>query len=193
MPRLCLAQEPHADELLARDPFALLVGMLLDQQMPMERAFAGPYRLTVRLGTDRLDPAAVASQDPAGFVAAMTGPPAVHRFPTAMAGRIQALARHVVTEYGGDAAAIWTGAATGERLRARLEALPGFGPAKAAIFLALLGKQLCVTPPGWRAAAGPYGEEGSRRSVADVVDRVTLAQVRADKQARKRMDRAGVT
>ena len=184
--RLTLAQEPGADDLLSRDPFALLVGMLLDQQFPMERAFAGPRLIADRMGVDRLDPVAVAEADPEAFAALLTGPPAVHRFPGSMAARVQALAAYVVDHHGGDAARIWTEAADGADLRRRLRALPGFGDQKAAIFLALLGKQLGVQPAGWREAAGPYGEEGSRRSVADVTDAASLAQVRAYKREAKR-------
>jgi uncharacterized HhH-GPD family protein len=184
--RLTLAQEPAADELLSRDPFALLVGMLLDQQFPMERAFAGPRLIADRLGVDRLDPAAVAEADPEDFAAVLTGPPAVHRFPGAMAGRVQALAAHVVDRYGGDAEQLWAGADGGADLLRRLRALPGFGDQKARIFLALLGKQLGVRPSGWREAAGPYGEEGSRRSVADVTDAASLTEVRAYKREAKR-------
>ena len=184
---LHLAQDPDADSLLSSDPFALLVGMLLDQQFPMERAFAGPYVLAQRLGTpDRLDPEGIAAHDPDDFVAIMSKPPAVHRFPGSMAGRVQALADTVTTRYGGDAASLWTTADSGADLRSRLQALPGFGEQKAKIFVALLGKQLGVRPPGWQEAAGAYGEDGSRRSVADVVDAGTLAQVRSYKQEQKR-------
>jgi len=188
---LHLALDPEADALLSQDPFALLVGMLLDQQFPMERAFAGPYVLAQRLGTPRrLDPVAIAGHDPADFAAIMSKPPAVHRFPGSMAGRVQALAETVTSRYGGDAATLWTSAESGRELRERLQALPGFGEQKAKIFVALLGKQLGVQPPGWREAAGPYGEEGSRRSVADVVDPGTLAQVRSYKQEQKRAAKA---
>ncbi len=182
---LHLSQDADADALLDRDPFALLVGMLLDQQFPMERAFAGPALLTRRLGTDALDPRAVAAHDPEDLVALMTGPPAVHRHPRSMAGRLQALAAHVVEHHGGDAAALWTGVGDGRELLARLAALPGFGRQKAQVFVALLGKQRGVTPEGWREAAGPYGEEGSHRSIADVVDPASLARVREAKQAAK--------
>lgn len=184
-PQLTLALDEAADALLSRDPLALLLGMLLDQQVPMERAFAGPHRLAERLGVDILDAAAIAGMAPEDFVEVMATPPAVHRYPAAMATRAQALCRHLVEDYGGDAAAVWSDAATGTELRRRLQALPGFGAQKAGIFVALLGKQLGVCPPGWREAAGPYGEQGSRRSVADVVDRATLDQVRATKQAAK--------
>jgi uncharacterized HhH-GPD family protein len=182
---LHLAQEPAADELLSRDPFALLTGMLLDQQFPMERAFAGPRLLADRLGVDVLDPAAIAAHDPEAFAALATGPPAVHRYPGSMAGRIQALARQVVDDYDGDTTALWTTAASGAELLARLRALPGFGEQKARIFVALLGKQCGVRPEGWREAAGSYGDDGARRSVADVVDPSTLAEVRAFKQEQK--------
>jgi uncharacterized HhH-GPD family protein len=183
---LHLALDDDADALLTQDPFAVLVGMLLDQQIPMERAFAGPLTLAARMGTPtRLDPRAVAACDPADFTAIMTGPPAVHRFPGSMGARVQDLARTVVDSYGGDAAAIWTTVSSGDELLGRLKALPGFGEQKARIFVALLGKQLGVRPRGWREAAGAYGEDGSRRSVADVVDAGTLAEVRTYKQQQK--------
>lgn len=184
-PALHLTQNDAADALLSRDPLALLIGMLLDQQFPMERAFISPYLLAQRLGRDTLDAAEIAAYDPDAFAKLMAGPPALHRYPAAMAGRVQALARHVVERYGGDAAALWRTAPTGRELLARVRALPGYGDQKAKIFVALLGKQLGVQPPGWREAAGPYGEEGSHRSIADVTDATTLAQVRAFKQAAK--------
>jgi uncharacterized HhH-GPD family protein len=182
---LRLAQNPDADALLSRDPLALLVGMLLDQQFPMERAFASPYELAQRLSVKTLDAGAIAAYDPDAFVKVMAGPPALHRYPAAMAGRVQDLCRLVAEECGGDAAALWRTAATGRELLGRLRSLPGFGEQKARIFVALLGKQLGVRPPGWREAAGPYGEEGSHRSAADVTDAESLAQVRAFKQAAK--------
>jgi len=185
MTALCLAQDPAADALLSRDPFALLVGMLLDQQYPMEHAFRGPHKLADRLGVDRLDPAAIADHDPEAFADLAATPPAIHRYGRSMAGRVQQLAQVVVADYGGDAAAIWTTAPTGEELLRRLKALPGYGEQKARIFLALLGKQLGVTPKGWREAAGAYGEQGSRRSVADVTGPETLLEVRAYKQEAK--------
>jgi uncharacterized HhH-GPD family protein len=182
---LRLAQDPDADALLSRDPFALLVGMLLDQQFPMERAFAGPLLLAQRMGADRLDAGAVAAADPEAFAALMAGPPAVHRYHGSMAARVQALARAVVDDHGGDASLLWTTAATGPELRSRLEALPGFGTQKAKIFTALLGKQLGVRPPGWREAAGEYGPDGANRSVADVRDAGSLAAVREHKRLLK--------
>ena len=182
---LRLAQEERADALLSRDPFALLVGMLLDQQFPMERAFAAPGLLAERLGVDRLDPRAIAAHEPADFAALFTGPPALHRYPGAMAQRVQALAALVVERYDGDASGLWRDASNGATLLRRLTALPGFGTQKAQIFVALLGKQRGVTPAGWRETAGAYGEEGSYRSVADVVDGASLGRVREFKQAAK--------
>ena len=182
---LQLSQDADADALLDRDPFALLTGMLLDQQFPMERAFAGPALLARRMGSDGLDPREIAAHDPDAFVALMTGPPAVHRYPRSMAGRVQALAAHVVEQYDGDTAALWTGVEDARELLRRIAALPGFGTQKAQIFTALLGKQRGVTPPGWREAAGAYGEDGAHRSVADVVDPASLARVREFKQSAK--------
>ncbi|GAB10601.1 hypothetical protein GOARA_061_00400 [Gordonia araii NBRC 100433] len=180
--QLTIAQDPAADDLLSRDPFALLTGMLLDQQFPMERAFAGPLKVYERFGS--LDPAAIAAADPERFADMCATPPAVHRYGRSMAGRIQALAQVVVDEYDGDAANIWSGAPTGAELLARLRALPGFGEQKAKIFLALLAKQLGVAPAGWTKAAGDYAKKGYR-SVADVVDADSLQQVRDFKKAAK--------
>lgn len=187
MATLTIAQDPAADELLSRDPFALLVGMLLDQQFPMERAFAGPAKILERLGT--LEPAVVAAADPEAFADLCAAPPAVHRYGRSMAGRIQALAVVVRDEYGGDASTLWTSAATGRELLARLTALPGFGDQKARIFAALLAKQLQVRPQGWEAVAGDYALEGYR-SVADVVDAESLQRVRDHKKAAKAAARA---
>ena len=186
---LAITGDETADALLDRDPFALLAGMLLDQQFPMERAFAGPQKIAERMGVERLDPAAIATYDAQQFAALCAQPPAVHRFPGSMAARVQALAAEVVDRYDGDTAALWNGAATGAELLARLHALPGFGETKARIFVALLGKQRGVRPPGWQAAAGAYAEEGSFRSVADVVDGASLAKVRQFKQEQKRAAR----
>jgi uncharacterized HhH-GPD family protein len=181
--------DSRADALLDENPFALLTAMLLDQQFPMERAFAGPARLAERFGP--LEPSAVAAADPQEFAALCAQPPAVHRYPGSMAARIQALAQHVVAEYDGDTSALWRDVATGAELLARVRALPGFGAQKAAIFVALLAKQLGVRPDGWQRAAGAYGDEGSFRSVADVVDAESLAKVRAFKQEQKAAARAG--
>ena len=187
--RLHITQDDEADALLAGDPFALLVGMLLDQQFPMERAFAGPHVLAQRMGTEGFDPAAVAAADPDEFAAMMAGPPAVHRYHTSMAGRVQALARHVLDVYGGDAAALWRDVADGAELLRRVRGLPGFGEQKAKIFVALLGKQFGVRPPGWEEAAGDYAAPG-RRSVADVVDATSLQEVRTYKKEMKARARA---
>ena len=190
-PTLRLAQNPDADALLASDPLALLLGMLLDQQVPMEWAFGAPYRLAQRLERASLDAGEIAGYEPEEFVKVMAGPPALHRYPASMAGRVQALCAEVAQRYGGDAAAVWRTAGTGAELLRRLKALPGFGEQKARIFVALLGKQLGVCPPGWREAAGPYGEDGSRRSAADVTDAGSLAEVRAFKLAAKRAAKGG--
>jgi len=188
-PVIRLAQREQADELLGRDPFALLTGMLLDQQVPMEKAFGGPRLIADRLGADGLDPKLVADLDPESFVEVMAGPPAVHRYPRSMGGRVQELARAVSEQYDGDAAAIWRDVSTGAQLYRRLTALPGFGPQKARIFVALLGKQFEVRPQGWRQAAGDYGQDGFR-SVADVVDEESLLKVRDHKKAVKAAARA---
>lgn len=184
--RMCLAQDTDADALLARDPFALLTGMLLDQQIPMERAFAGPYTIAQRLGADHLDVRAIASYDPEAFAAVLAEKPAVHRFPGSMAGRVQKLAQYIEETYDGDTEALWRDAPSGKELLRRLSALPGFGKQKAQIFLALLGKQRGVAPEGWREAAGAYGDADAHRSVADVVDADSLAAVRTYKQQVKR-------
>ena len=185
--RLQIAQEPAADEVLSTDPFALRTGMLLDQQFPMESAFAGPAKIKERFGS--LDPAVIGSADPEEFADMCAVPPAVHRYPRSMAGRIQDLARHVQAEYAGDASRLWTDAEDGRELLRRLQALPGFGKQKAQIFVALLGKQLGVHPDGWEQAAGSYAEEGSYRSVADVVDQESLDRVRAFKKETKARSR----
>lgn len=179
---LHITGDADADRLLSDDPLALLIGMLLDQQVPMETAFAGPAKLRDRLG--HLDAARIAAHDPEAFVEICKTPPAVHRFPGSMAGRIQALCAAVAEEWGGDASAIWRDADGPEVLR-RLNALPGFGDQKARIFLALLGKQYGVDAAGWREAAGAYGEAGSYRSVADIVDPASLTKVREFKKAAK--------
>jgi uncharacterized HhH-GPD family protein len=182
---LHLAQQPEADELLGRSPLAALVGMLLDQQVPMEWAFAGPYTIARRLRTDDLDAYEIAAYDPEAFTAILSTKPAVHRYPGSMAKRIQQLCQYLVEHYDGNAAALWEGVSTGEEVLRRLNALPGFGTQKSQIFLALLGKQLGVRPQGWREAAGAYGEEKSFRSVADITGPESLAKVRAHKQEMK--------
>jgi uncharacterized HhH-GPD family protein len=179
-----LASTAQANTLLERDPLALLIGMLLDQQIPLEKAFTSPDVLRERLGGS-LDVRAIAAADPEEFDEVFRRPPALHRFPAAMAKRTQALARMVVERYDGDAAAVWTGAVDGADLIQRVGALPGFGAQKAQIFVALLGKQLGVRPSGWREASGAFGEEGSAKSVADIVDAESLRRVRAYKQQLK--------
>ncbi len=184
MPTLQLAQDPAADSLLESNPFALLVGMLLDQQIPLEVAFAGPKKIADRMGG--VDAREIADYDPDKFAALCAERPAVHRFPGSMAKRIQALAQIVVDRYGGDAAGVWAaGEPDGAEVLARLKELPGFGDQKARIFLALLGKQYGVTPKGWRAAAGDYGKAGSHLSVADIVDAGSLEKVRSYKKQMK--------
>ena len=184
MSKLQLVQEPSADALLESNPFALLVGMLLDQQIPMEVAFAGPKKLEDRMGG--LDARQIADYNPDKFAELFAQTPAVHRFPGSMAKRVQALSQVIVDEYDGNAAALWTtGDPDGKEVLRRIKALPGFGEQKAKIFLALLGKQYGVTPEGWRAAAGDYGKQGTHMSVADVVDKGSLDQVRAYKKQMK--------
>jgi len=181
---LHITGDSAADQLLSDDAFALLVGMLLDQQVAMETAFAGPEKIRERTGS--IEPAAIAAYDPDAFVEAFKQTPAVHRYPGSMAGRVQALAVSVRDEWDGEASAIWTqGEPDGAEVLKRLKRLPGFGEQKAKIFLALLGKQCGLEAPGWRQAAGHYGEDGTFASVADIVDPESLAKVRATKQAAK--------
>jgi uncharacterized HhH-GPD family protein len=182
--KLCLAQEAEADALISQNPFALLVGMVLDQQIPLEVAFAGPRKIADRIGG--FDAVAIADYDPDKFAALCSERPAIHRFPGSMAKRIQAVAQIVVDQYDGDAAALWTaGDPDGPELLRRLKALPGFGEQKARIFLALLGKQYSVTPKGWRTAAGEFGKAGTHLSVADIADARSLDKVRSYKKQMK--------
>ena len=185
MPTLRIAQDPAADELLSRDPLALLIGMLLDQQFPMERAFGAPRLLADRLGVDGLDAARLADADADELTHVFQGPPALHRYPGSMAGRTQELCRLLVERYDGRAENLWVDAPDGATLLKRLNELPGFGAQKSKIFLALLGKQYGVPAAGWREAAGDYGLEGSRRSVADITGPESLTEVRAFKQEQK--------
>jgi uncharacterized HhH-GPD family protein len=180
---LQITQDVAADEVLSTNAFALLAGMLLDQQFPMERAFAGPATILDRFGT--LDPATIADAPPEEFAEICARTPAVHRFPGAMAARLQSLARQITDNYGGDTASLWLTAGSGPELLGRIVSLPGFGQQKAQIFVALLGKQLDVRPEGWEQAAGHYAEPGSYRSVADVRDSATLEKVRAFKREQK--------
>ena len=185
MPTLRIAQDDAADELLGRDPLALVIGMLLDQQFPMERAFGSPRILADRLAVSELSAAALAAMDPQELTRVFQGPPALHRYPGSMAGRTQDLCRLLVERYEGRAENLWADVPDGATLLRRLGELPGFGAQKSKIFVALLGKQYGVTPPGWREAAGAYGEEGAHRSVADIVDAESLAKVRAFKKEMK--------
>lgn len=189
---LHITGDSAADQLLSNDAFALLVGMLLDQQVTMESAFAGPEKIRTRIGS--MAPAAIADYDPAGFVEVFKERPAVHRFPGSMAGRVQALAETIQRDWEGDAAALWTrDDPHGREVLRRLKELPGFGEQKAKIFLALLGKQRGLQAEGWREAAGAYGQENSYLSVADIVDQESLRKVRASKQAAKAAAKAAKT
>jgi uncharacterized HhH-GPD family protein len=179
---LNITGEPAADRVLDESPFALLLGMLLDQQYPMEHAFRGPSKILDRFGT--VEPQAIADADPEAFATMCATTPAVHRYPGSMATRIQAVARIVVEEYGGHAERLWTEAASGAELVKRVEALPGFGRQKARIFTALVAKQLDVRPEGWETAVGDYALAGYR-SVADVTDGASLDKVRAHKKEQK--------
>ncbi|MFJ4656259.1 HhH-GPD-type base excision DNA repair protein [Nocardia sp. NPDC088792] len=182
--KLVIAQDPAADELLSTDDFALLVGMALDQQFPMEHAFRGPQKLADRMGG--FDIRKIANADPEEFEELAATPPAIHRYGRSMGRRVQELARFIVEHYDGKTSALWTeGDPDGKEVLKRLKALPGFGDQKARIFLALLGKQEGLRAQGWREAAGAYGEEGSRRSVADVTDAESLTQVREFKKQAK--------
>lgn len=184
MAHLQLVQDPDADALLDSDPLALLIGMLLDQQITMEVAFAGPKKIADRMGG--LSAERIADADPDAFAAVFAQTPAVHRFPGSMAARVQALCRVIVDDYDGDTAQIWTaGNPDGKTVLKRLKALPGFGDQKARIFLALLGKQRDLKAPGWREAAGDYGKSGAYMSIADVRDQDSLDKVRAHKKQMK--------
>ena len=184
-----LTGDSTADELLGTDDNALLLGMVLDQQVPMEKAFAGPAVIAERMG-GRLEVAAIAAMDEEEFVALCAQRPAVHRFPASMGKRVRQVCQVLVEDFDGDAANVWRGATTGSELKRARGALPGFGAEKAAIFTAVLAKQRGVQPPGWREAAGAYGEEDSYRSVADVVDEESLAKVRETKRSVKAAKRA---
>lgn len=187
---LAITGDGATDQLLSEDPLALLVGMVLDQQIPLEKAFRSPRELKERLG-GRLDAAELAAMDPDALAAVFSGKPALHRFPTSMAGRVQQVCAALVDSYGGDAARVWTSAGNGPELLANVRSLPGFGEQKARIFVALLGKQLGVRPPGWEAACAPYGEPGSFRSVADIDSPAALLKVRQFKQQAKAKAKAG--
>jgi uncharacterized HhH-GPD family protein len=182
-PVLPVTGSPEADQLLVDDPMARLIGMLLDQQVPMEWAFGAPIKLKERLGGS-LDANVIAALPLEDLEAMFKGPPALHRYPASMAKRTQQLCQHLVEHHGGDAAALWTDVADGPTLLKRLLALPGFGAEKARIFVALLAKRFGITPPGWEEAAAPFSDE-LKRSIADVDSALSLAEVRAFKQRKK--------
>jgi uncharacterized HhH-GPD family protein len=182
-PTLPVTGDAEADKLLVDDPLALMIGMLLDQQVPMEWAFSGPLRLKERLG-GRLDAADIASRYPGELEQLFKGPPALHRFPGSMAKRTQALCQHLVDHHGGDAADVWTGVDDGRELVRRVKALPGYGGEKAKIFTALLAKRFGVRPAGWEEAAAPFSDD-EPRSVADIDSAETLQRVRSWKKAMK--------
>jgi uncharacterized HhH-GPD family protein len=186
---LSITGDQDADRLLTEDPLALVIGMLLDQQVPMERAFTAPADLRDRLG-GTLDAASIAAMDPDRLVEIFRTRPSLHRYPASMAGRVQELCRVVAETYGNDAAAIWSSAKNGEELFDAVHALPGFGDQKTRIFVALLGKQLDVRPPGWKKVSAPYSDAGSHRSVADIDSPAALAKVREQKRAMKAEARA---
>ncbi len=181
---MSLPIDPQANALLQRSPLALLIGMLLDQQVTMEKAFSAPFDLAQRL---EHEPTAteLAGYDPEALAAVFSERPALHRYPRAMAARVKEMCRVIVEEYDGDAGQIWGQAASGQDLLARVSNLPGFGPQKAQIFVALLGKRLDIRPEGWREAAGPFGTDGVFHSVADIADEQSLGKVRAHKQEMK--------
>jgi uncharacterized HhH-GPD family protein len=186
---IALPIDPEANKLLGADPLALLIGMVLDQQIPLEKAFTSPYVLTQRLG-HAPTAAEIADFDTDALIAIFAKPPALHRFPKAMAVRVREVCRALVANYDGEAANLWADLDDGLELVKRIGSLPGFGKQKSQIFTALLGKQYGVQPPGWRAAAGGYGEEGAYRSVADIVDDESLARVRSYKKEMKAAARA---
>jgi uncharacterized HhH-GPD family protein len=187
--QICLAQDTDADRLLSENPLALVVGMVLDQQVTFETAFAGPKKIADRMNS--FDAAEIADYDPDKFTALCSEKPAIHRFPGSMAKRIQTLAQIVMDRYDGDAAGLWTaGDPDGPELLRRIKSLPGFGEQKAQIFLALLGKQYGVTPKGWRVAAGEFGKAGSHVSVADIADARSMEKVRSYKKQMKAAKKA---
>ncbi|MGA2931441.1 MAG: HhH-GPD-type base excision DNA repair protein [Acidimicrobiales bacterium] len=187
---LHLTGDAETDAVLSRDPLALLIGMVLDQQVTMEKAFSSPAELARRLGGS-LNAASIAGMEPEELAAVFKERPALHRFPASMAGRVQQVSRAVAEDYDGKADTIWKGTRSGEELVGRLKSLPGFGEQKSKIFAALLGKQLGVRPEGWREATAPYGGAGTHLSVADITDAASLEKVRATKKAMKARARGG--
>lgn len=188
-PTLHLSQDQKADALLVENPLALVIGMILDQQVPFERAFAAPLELQARLGKP-LRASTIAKLDPEVLAEAFTRYKALHRFPSAMAARVQQFATTVAAEWGGDASRIWTSATSGDELVRRLSEIPGFGDAKARMFAALLGKQLGCRPKGWREASKPYGDAGTFLSIADITNEASLGKVREHKKAMKAAHKA---
>ena len=188
-PQLHLTGDDAADSLLASNPLALLIGMVLDQQIPLEWAFRGPHELESRLGVP-LSAAEIAAMDPDKLAEVFSTKPALHRYPGSMAARTQALCETIVEEFGGRAQSIWTDARDGKDLYRRIKSLPGFGEMKAKIFIALLGKQCGLKVTGWEAVSTPYSEKGSHRSVADIVDEASLKEVRAFKAQAKKAAKA---
>jgi uncharacterized HhH-GPD family protein len=188
-PPLRLTGDPEVDQLLTADDNALLIGMVLDQQVPMEKAFSGPLVIAQRMGGP-FDVAKIAAMSEDEFVALCSERPAIHRFPAAMAKRIRQVCQVLTDEYDGQARNIWEDARSGDEIKSRLARLPGFGSDKAAIFTAVLGKLRGVTPDGWRTAAGYYGEPGTYRSVADIVDDDSLQKVRETKKSVKAAKKA---
>jgi uncharacterized HhH-GPD family protein len=187
---LHITGDADADRLLSEDPLALLIGMLLDQQVAMEVAFSGPLKIEQRVGS--VDAATLAAYDPDALVEAFRQTPSIHRYPGSMAARVQSLCAALEQDWGGDAAALWTrGEPDGPEVLGRLKKLPGFGEQKARIFLALLGKQYGFSGDGWREASAPYGEDGSYRSVADIVSPESLAKVRVHKREMKAAAKSG--
>ena len=182
-PKMPVTGNPEADQLLVDDPLARLIGMLLDQQVPMEWAFASPLKLKERLG-GRLDAATIAAMPLEELEVMFKGPPALHRYPSSMAKRTHQLCQHLVDEYGGTAEAVWKGVKTGDELFARLRALPGYGGEKAKIFQALLAKRFGIAPPGWEEPSRPFSDS-THRSIADVDSAEALLEVRAFKQMMK--------
>jgi uncharacterized HhH-GPD family protein len=181
---LWLTGDPEADALLSADDNALLIGMVLDQQVPMEKAFSGPLVIAQRMG-GRLDVTKIAAMSEDEFIELCSQRPAIHRFPAAMARRIRQVCQVLTEDYDGQATNVWKDARSGDEVKANLGRLPGFGPDKAAIFTAVLGKLRGITPEGWRTAAGYYGEPDTFRSVADIVDSDSLLKVRETKKSVK--------
>ena len=180
---LYITGDPESDALLNTDPLALLIGMLLDQQVPMEWAFGAPPKLKERLGGE-IDAARIASMPVEELELVFKGPPALHRFPGSMAKRTHQVCQHLIEHHGGRAEDLWEGAADAQDLFRRLTALPGYGKEKAKIFMAMLAKRFAIQPTGWEEVAAPFSD-AERRSIADVESPETLLQVRAWKKAMK--------